>query len=87
MYGALNTIFFCVNVSCAALAGRGEGTGPGERTWNLVLVRVLVNDLLFILDAVLLAVLLLLLTRHSRSTGPYLTSKVVDMMRNMGSNP
>ncbi|XP_019725362.1 integral membrane protein GPR137 [Hippocampus comes] len=81
MYGALNAIFFCVNVSCAALAGRGEGTGPGQRTWNLVLVRVLVNDLLFILDAVLLAVLLLLLTRHSRSTGPYLTSKGTTVCR------
>ncbi|XP_077434522.1 integral membrane protein GPR137 [Vanacampus margaritifer] len=81
MYGALNAVFFCVNVGCAALGGRGQSTGPGERTWTVVLVRVLVNDLLFILDAVLLAALLLLLTRHSRSTGPYLTSKGTTVCR------
>nr|XP_057919631.1 integral membrane protein GPR137 isoform X2 [Doryrhamphus excisus] len=80
-YGALNAIFFCVNVVCAALGDRGDGTGPGERTWNLVLVRVLVNDLLFILDAVLLAAVLLLLTRHSHSTGPYLSSKGTSVCR------
>ncbi|XP_061541256.1 integral membrane protein GPR137 [Phycodurus eques] len=81
MYGALNAIFFCVNVACAALGGRGDSAEPGERTWTLVLVRVLVNDLLFILDAVLLAALLLLLTRHSHSTGPYLTSKGTTVCR------
>lgn len=75
-YGILSAIFLCVNVGCAAIGGRGGGSGSGDWTWNLVLVRVLVNDLLFILDAVLLAALLLLLTRHSRSTSPYLTSKV-----------
>ncbi|XP_061139298.1 integral membrane protein GPR137 [Syngnathus typhle] len=79
MYGVLNAVFFCVNVGCAALGGRGEDTG--ERTWTLVLVRVLVNDLLFILNAVLLAALLLMLTRHSRSTGPYLTSKGTTVCR------
>lgn len=76
MYGALSAIFLCVNVVCAALEDRGAGGRSGELTWTLVLVRVLVNDLLFILDAVLLAALLLLLTRHSRSTSPYLISKV-----------
>ncbi|XP_070769267.1 integral membrane protein GPR137 [Enoplosus armatus] len=75
MYGTLSAIFFCVNVVCAALGDRGE------RTWNLVLARVLVNDLLFILDAVLLAALLLLLTRHSRSTSPYLISKGTTVCR------
>ncbi|KAM9850096.1 integral membrane protein GPR137 [Aulostomus maculatus] len=74
-YGVLSAIFLCVNVGCAALGDRVGGGGSGGRTWNLVLVRVLVNDLLFILDAVFLAALLLLLTRHSRSTSPFLTSK------------
>lgn len=76
MYGALSAIFLCVNVVCASLRDRGAGGRSGELTWTLVLVRVLVNDSLFILDAVLLAALLLLLTRHSRSTSPYLISKV-----------
>ncbi|XP_018525414.1 integral membrane protein GPR137 [Lates calcarifer] len=80
MYGALNAVFLCVNVVCAALGDRGRG-GSGERTWNLVLVRVIVNDSLFILDAVLLAVLLLLLTRHSHSTSPYLISKGTTVCR------
>lgn len=76
MYGALSATFLCVNAVCAALGDRGAGGGSGERTWNLVLVRVLVNDSLFILDAVLLAALLLLLTRHSRTTSPYLGTTV-----------
>ncbi|XP_029296866.1 integral membrane protein GPR137 [Cottoperca gobio] len=78
MYGALSAIFLCVNVVCAALR---DSVAGGEWTWNLVLVRVLVNDLLFILDAVLLAALLLLLTRHSRSTSPYLISKGTTVCR------
>lgn len=77
MYGAMSALFFCVNVVCAALRDGGDG-GSGERTWNLVLVRVLVNDSLFILDAVLLAALLMLLARHSHSTNPYLISKVCE---------
>ncbi|XP_042348793.1 integral membrane protein GPR137 [Plectropomus leopardus] len=81
MYGALSLIFLCVNVVCAALGDRGAGGGSGERTWGLVLVRVLVNDMLFILDAVLLAALLLLLTKHSRSTSPYLMSKGTTVCR------
>ncbi|XP_031713899.1 integral membrane protein GPR137 [Anarrhichthys ocellatus] len=79
MYGALSAVFLCVNAVCAVLGDRDAGSG--ERTWNLVLVRVLVNDLLFILDAVLLAALLLLLTRHSRSTSPYLISKGTTVCR------
>ena len=74
-YGLLSAVFLCVNVVCAALGERGNRES-GERTWTLVLVRVLVNDLLFILEAVCLVALLLLLTRHSRSTTPYLNSKV-----------
>lgn len=81
MYSVLSAIFLCVNVGCAALGGRGVLGGSEQRTWTLVLVRVLVNDLLFILNAVLLAALLLLLTRHSRSTSPYLTSKGTTVCR------
>ncbi|XP_070819583.1 integral membrane protein GPR137 [Chaetodon trifascialis] len=80
-YGTLSALFLCVNVVCAALGDRGAGVGSGELTWNLVLVRVLVNDLLFILVAVLLAALLLLLTRHSHSTSPYLISKGTTVCR------
>ncbi|XP_071362830.1 integral membrane protein GPR137 [Trachinotus anak] len=79
-YAALSAVFLCVNVVCAALGDRGRG-GSGERTWNLVLVRVIVNDSLFILDAVLLAALLMLLTRHSHSTSPYLVSKGTTVCR------
>lgn len=75
VYGALCTIFLCVNVICAVLGDRSRGSGSSKWTWSLVLVRVLVNDMLFILDAVLLAALLLFLTRHSRTTSPYLMSK------------
>uniref|UniRef100_A0A3B4ESD2 Integral membrane protein GPR137-like n=1 Tax=Pundamilia nyererei TaxID=303518 RepID=A0A3B4ESD2_9CICH len=77
LYGALNAIFFCVNVVCAALGERTSDGERGERTWNLVLVRVVVNDLLFILEAVLLASTLLLLTRHSRSASIHLISRVL----------
>ncbi|KAK9517688.1 hypothetical protein VZT92_023034 [Zoarces viviparus] len=79
MYGALSAVFLCVNAVCAVLGDRDGRSG--EWTWNLVLVRVLVNDLLFILDAVLLAALLLLLSRHSRSTSPYLISKGTTVCR------
>ncbi|TKS72740.1 Integral membrane protein GPR137 [Collichthys lucidus] len=78
VYAALSAVFLCVNVVCAALRDRG---GSGKQTWNLVLVRVLVNDSLFILEAVLLAALLLLLTRHSHSTSPYLISKGTTVWR------
>ncbi|CAB1447466.1 unnamed protein product [Pleuronectes platessa] len=75
VYGTINVIFLSVNVVCAALGYRGRG-GSGAWTWNLVLVRVILNDSLFILDAVLLAALLLLLTKHSHSTSPYLGTTV-----------
>uniref|UniRef100_A0A3Q0RDX8 G protein-coupled receptor 137 n=1 Tax=Amphilophus citrinellus TaxID=61819 RepID=A0A3Q0RDX8_AMPCI len=77
LYGGLSTIFLCVNLVCAALGERTSDGERGERTWNLVLVRVVVNDLLFILEAVLLAVSLSLLTRHSRSASIHLISKVL----------
>ncbi|XP_028271250.1 integral membrane protein GPR137 [Parambassis ranga] len=81
LYGVLCTIFLAVNLACAALGDRGSSDGTGVWTWILVLTRVLVNDLLFILDAVLLAALLLLLTRHSRSTSPYLISRGTTVCR------
>ena len=63
---ALSLLFLCVNVACGALGrrgGGGEGPGAAERAWRLVLVRVLVNDLLFLLEAAVLAATLLLLSR------------------------
>ncbi|XP_041845993.1 integral membrane protein GPR137 [Melanotaenia boesemani] len=81
VYGALSIIFLSVNVVCASLGDRGSDGEAGERTWNLVLVRVIVNDLLFILDAVLLATVLLLLTRHSHSASPYLINKGTTVCR------
>ncbi|KAF7661460.1 hypothetical protein LDENG_00261490 [Lucifuga dentata] len=79
-YGALSIIFLCANVVCAVL-GERDGDGSGQRTWTLVLVRVLVNDLLFILEAVFLAALLLLLSRHSCAATPYLNSKGTSVYR------
>ena len=73
MYATLSVLFLCVNVVCAVLGQRGE---DGGRTWSLVLVRVLVNDLLFILEAICLAGLLLVLARRSPTTNLYLHSKV-----------
>lgn len=81
LYGALSAIFFCVNVVCAALGERTSDGERGERTWNLVLVRVVVNDLLFILEAVLLASTLLLLTRHSRAASIHLISRGTTVWR------
>ncbi|KAG7518371.1 hypothetical protein JOB18_033034 [Solea senegalensis] len=80
MYGAVNAVFLCVNVVCATLGDRNRSESV-EWTWNLVLVRVIINDLLFILDAVLLAALLMLLTRHSHSTSPYLINKGTTVCR------
>ncbi|XP_038162220.1 integral membrane protein GPR137 [Cyprinodon tularosa] len=80
-YGAISFIFLSINVTSAALGERGSSGEKGKRTWKLVLVRVIVNDLLFILEAVLLASVLLLLTRHSRSFSPYLMSKGTTVCR------
>ncbi|XP_062332552.1 integral membrane protein GPR137 [Osmerus eperlanus] len=78
MYATLSVLFLCVNVVCAVLGQRGE---DGGRTWSLVLVRVLVNDLLFILEAVCLAGLLLVLARRSPTTNLYLHSKGTTLCR------
>lgn len=74
-YGGMSLLFLSVNVACASLGERNGGTAGGG-AWRLVLLRVLVNDLLFILEAVAMAVLLLQLTRMAPSTSPYLHSKV-----------
>ncbi|KPP65212.1 integral membrane protein GPR137-like [Scleropages formosus] len=73
VYAAMSVLFLCVNVVCATLGDRGDG--GADLAWRLVLIRVLVNDLLFILEAVALAVSLLQLTRLAPSAGPYLHSK------------
>lgn len=74
----LSLLFLSVNVVCAALEDRA---GTRTQTWTLVLVRVLVNDGLFIVNAVLLSVVLLLLNRHSHCTSPYLISKGTSVCR------
>ncbi|KAL2077440.1 hypothetical protein ACEWY4_026944 [Coilia grayii] len=71
-YAGMSAVFLCVNVVCAALGQRGQA---GDEAWRLVLVRVLVNDLLFIVQAICLATSLLLLTRYAPSTILYLHSK------------
>ncbi|KAG7464964.1 hypothetical protein MATL_G00171260 [Megalops atlanticus] len=78
VYAAMSAVFLCVNVVCAVLGQRG---GAGDQAWRLVLIRVLVNDLLFILEAVALAASLLLLTRFAPSTSPYLHSKGTTVCR------
>uniref|UniRef100_A0A1A8AVT8 G protein-coupled receptor 137 n=1 Tax=Nothobranchius furzeri TaxID=105023 RepID=A0A1A8AVT8_NOTFU len=74
-------IFLCVNITCAVLGDRDGSGESGKRTWRLVLVRVVVNDLLFIVNAVLLAAVLLILTRHSHSASPYLINKETTVCR------
>ncbi|KAJ8338442.1 hypothetical protein SKAU_G00374080 [Synaphobranchus kaupii] len=75
-YAAMSAVFLCVNAACAIL-----GQGGGDQAWRLVLIRVLVNDLLFIIEAVALASSLLLLTRLAPSTSPYLHSKGTTVCR------
>ncbi|KAK7138195.1 hypothetical protein R3I94_013734 [Phoxinus phoxinus] len=76
VYATMSAVFLCVNIVCASLGEHGGSGEAGENTWRLVLLRVLVNDLLFILEAVCLATSLLLLTRFSSTTStPYLRSK------------
>lgn len=81
VYATMSVVFLCVNVVCASLGERGDTGRVRNKTWTLVLVRVLVNDLLFIIEAVCLATSLLLLTRFSPTTSPYLHSKVNNRSR------
>lgn len=74
----ISLLFLSVNVACAALEDRA---GSVTRIWTLVLVRVLVNDGLFIINAILLSIVLMLLTRHSHCTSPYLLSKGTSVCR------
>lgn len=83
VYVSMSVIFLCVNVVCASLEERG---GSGDKAWNLVLVRVLVNDLLFILEAVCLAASLILLTQFSLPTIPYLSRKVTHTLKKIQVN-
>uniref|UniRef100_A0A673L981 G protein-coupled receptor 137 n=1 Tax=Sinocyclocheilus rhinocerous TaxID=307959 RepID=A0A673L981_9TELE len=89
VYATMSVIFLCVNIVCASLGQHGASGGASENTWSLVLVRVLVNDLLFILEAVCLATSLLLLTRSSHPTTPYIRSKVhhFRMLKEIVPNP
>ncbi|XP_060740607.1 integral membrane protein GPR137 [Tachysurus vachellii] len=80
-YAAMSVVFLCVNVVCASLGERGDRGWARNKTWTLVLVRVLVNDLLFIIEAVCLATSLLILTRFSPTTSPYLNSKGTSLWR------
>ncbi|MBN3304698.1 G137A protein, partial [Amia calva] len=66
VYGGASAVFLSVNVVCAALGGAG---------WRPVLVRVLVNDSLFILEAVALAASLLILTRLAPHTSLFLQTQ------------
>ncbi|KAF5906694.1 integral membrane protein, partial [Clarias magur] len=81
VYAAMSVVFLCVNVVSASLGERGKTGVNRNKTWTLVLVRVLVNDLLFIIEAVCLATSLLLLTRFSPTTSPYLNSKGTSLCR------
>ncbi|XP_066505011.1 integral membrane protein GPR137 [Hoplias malabaricus] len=81
VYATMSAVFLCVNVVCASLGERGTIHEVGDKTWSLVLIRVLVNDLLFIAEAVCLATSLLILTRFSPSTSPYLHSKGTTVCR------
>lgn len=74
----LSLLFLSVNLVCAALEDRD---GSITQTWTLVLVRVLVNDGLFIVNAILLSMVLMLLTKHSHCTSPYLLSKGTSVCR------
>ncbi|KAI5607981.1 G protein-coupled receptor 137 isoform X1, partial [Silurus asotus] len=81
VYASMSVVFLCINVVCASLGERGNTGGARNKTWTLVLVRVLVNDFLFIIEAVCLATSLLLLTRFSPTTSPYLHSKGTSLCR------
>ncbi|TRY88714.1 hypothetical protein DNTS_006278 [Danionella cerebrum] len=76
VYIGMSVVFLCVNIVCASIGEHRGSPSEEDVTWRLVLVRVLVNDLLFILEAVCLATSLLLLSRSTphaallmRSTG------------------
>lgn len=64
-------LFLAVNVACAVLV-RARRAEP----WAVVLARVLINDSLFVLGAVSLALCLCLVARGSPSTRVYLEAKV-----------
>uniref|UniRef100_A0A452IEL7 Uncharacterized protein n=1 Tax=Gopherus agassizii TaxID=38772 RepID=A0A452IEL7_9SAUR len=63
-------LFLAVNVACAFVVRLGRA-----EPWAVVLTRVLINDSLFVLGAITLALCLCLLARGSPSTSLYLQAK------------
>uniref|UniRef100_K7GCM9 G protein-coupled receptor 137 n=1 Tax=Pelodiscus sinensis TaxID=13735 RepID=K7GCM9_PELSI len=63
-------LFLTVNVACAFVVRMGQA-----EPWAVVLTRVLINDSLFVLGAVTLALCLCLVARGSPSTSLYLQAK------------
>ncbi|XP_005988934.1 integral membrane protein GPR137 [Latimeria chalumnae] len=74
---SVNLLFLAVNFACALLVKLRE------ETWGIVLVRVLINDCLFVLCAVSLAVCLYMLAKMSPSTNIYLESKGTSVCQTM----
>ncbi|XP_069501240.1 integral membrane protein GPR137 [Ambystoma mexicanum] len=69
-------LFFSVNMVCAFLAKVRH-----SESWGIVLVRVLINDSLFMLSATSLACCLYLVARKSSSTSIYLEAKGTTVCR------
>ncbi|XP_048715388.1 integral membrane protein GPR137 isoform X2 [Caretta caretta] len=63
-------LFLAVNVACAFVVRMGRA-----EPWAVVLTRVLINDSLFVLGAITLALCLCLVARGSPSTSLYLQAK------------
>ncbi|XP_029470645.1 integral membrane protein GPR137 [Rhinatrema bivittatum] len=63
-------VFLSVNMVCAFLVKIHD-----SETWTIVLVRVLINDTLFVLCAIFLACFLYMVAKMSPSTSIYLESK------------
>ncbi|XP_028665366.1 integral membrane protein GPR137 [Erpetoichthys calabaricus] len=69
-------VFLLVNLTCALLVRMQQ-----RESWTVVLVRVLINDTLFILEAVSLAASLVTLAKLSPSTSIYLQAKGTTVCR------
>ncbi|XP_078516642.1 integral membrane protein GPR137 [Lissotriton helveticus] len=71
-----SVLFLSVNITCAFLAKVRQ-----LESWSIVLVRVLINDSLFLLSAVSLACCLYLVAKMSSSTSIYLEAKGTTVCR------